>query len=273
MEPVKYVVKRGDSLSAIADRFYNNPNDWKVIAEENDIEDTVIHVGQKLVIPPQKITIPLEWVETENPLQELHYAFPDGVSWRLVKAGVEVDGAVERTVGEPSTITRIFNKFRKSIILIANKFQVPSELMLATIATESGGNADARREEPGFKMDEITPHRVSVGLMQTLISTARAATNKAVDADWLKIPINSMEAGVSYIVQQEHKTHLDPPKVCCAYNAGGIYHQSGYKNRWKMRQYPIGTGHHADRFVKWYNDAVAVLETEDCLNHAKFFEL
>jgi hypothetical protein len=31
-----------------------------------------------------------------------------------------------------------------------------------------------------------------------------------------------------------------------------------------MRQYPIGTSEHCDRFVKWFNDAVAVLDT-----HAK----
>jgi hypothetical protein len=27
-----------------------------------------------------------------------------------------------------------------------------------------------------------------------------------------------------------------------------------------MRQYPIGTSKHCDRFVKWFNDAVFVLE-------------
>jgi hypothetical protein len=25
-------------------------------------------------------------------------------------------------------------------------------------------------------------------------------------------------------------------------------------NRWRMRQFPIGTSHHADRFVQWFND-------------------
>ncbi len=30
-----------------------------------------------------------------------------------------------------------------------------------------------------------------------------------------------------------------------------------------MRQYTNGTGHHADRFVAWFNDAFQVFETLD----------
>jgi len=49
-----YVVAAGDTLSAIAKKFYGNANRWKDILEAN--KDTVkdpntIRVGQELIIP------------------------------------------------------------------------------------------------------------------------------------------------------------------------------------------------------------------------------
>ncbi|MBT8381705.1 MAG: lytic transglycosylase domain-containing protein, partial [Ignavibacteria bacterium] len=77
----------------------------------------------------------------------------------------------------------------------------------------------------------------------------------------LKKPSNSIKAGTSYIAEQFPITNFDPPKVACAYNSGGVYQNRGKKNRWKMRQYPIGTAKHCDRFVNWFNDAVFVLKS------------
>ena len=67
----------------------------------------------------------------------------------------------------------------------------------------------------------------------------------------------------AYIAGQWKVTHFDPPKVACAYNAGGIYHNDAAQNRWKMRQYPIGTAEHANRFVKWFNDCFEVLDQDN----------
>ncbi|WP_232664230.1 LysM peptidoglycan-binding domain-containing protein [Pseudonocardia sp. TRM90224] len=47
-----YVVESGDTLSAIAERFYGNANDYRRIAEANGIANPdLIHPGQQLVIP------------------------------------------------------------------------------------------------------------------------------------------------------------------------------------------------------------------------------
>lgn len=47
-----YVVKPGDTLRAIADRFYENPALDDVIARANDIDDpALIHSGLRLKIP------------------------------------------------------------------------------------------------------------------------------------------------------------------------------------------------------------------------------
>lgn len=195
-------------------------------------------------------------------LKELH-GHNGGVRWRLVPDGVFVEGTgLERTSGEPITVTRVWEAYHVPINTWARHYGVYCELIVATICTESSGRADARRCEPGYESDATTPSKVSLGLMQTLISTAREALGKPdIDTAWLLDPGNAIRAGTAYIERQAGATRLDPPKVACAYNAGGVYDNDGDRNRWKMRQFPIGTGDHCDRFVKWFNDAVAILKS------------
>jgi hypothetical protein len=185
-----------------------------------------------------------------------------GTTWRLAKGGVIVgdEAAPRRSPGAPRTITRIWETFRRPIEKCAAAYGVPAELILATIATESGGKPDVVREEPGYISDEATPHRVSPGLMQTLISTARETLNEpTMTRAQLLDPETSIRAGTAYIRRQARITNFDPPLVACAYNAGGLYRQDGADNPWKLRQFPIGTGKHADRFVAWFGDSLAVL--------------
>jgi Transglycosylase SLT domain len=199
----------------------------------------------------------------------------ESIQWRLVAGGIETEGAgIERTVGKPATATRVWQSFAPVINEVAEEHVLPCELIVATICTESRGNPKALRLEPGFVSDEKTPHRVSPGLMQTLISTARMSLRKdRLSRADLFDPGTSIRAGTAYIAQQRTKTNFDPPLVAAAYNAGGLYANTGVKNRWKLRQYPIGTGAHCDRFVKFYNDAVVVLaahKTKPTISHADF---
>jgi nucleoid-associated protein YgaU len=47
-----YVVKRGDTLSAIAARLYRDPTQWRVIAVANDLDDPHhLQIGVRLAIP------------------------------------------------------------------------------------------------------------------------------------------------------------------------------------------------------------------------------
>ena len=267
---ITYKVKTGDTLGKIAKKFLGSSSKYKLIAKANKISNPdKIKVGQKIKIPVSDSDN--ESTNNNNSgidfssLKKYHSAFSDGIKWRLVEDGVEIQGnEVERTKGKPVTVTKIWESRNKEINKWAKEFSVPCELIIATIATESGNNAKARREEPGFISDEKTPNKVSVGLMQTLLSTAASTLGKEkVTAKWLEKPTNSVQAGTCYISQQAKRTNLDPPKVACAYNAGGIYFNNGEKNRWKMRQYPLGTSMHCDRFVKWYNDAVFLLKNHN----------
>jgi hypothetical protein len=93
-------------------------------------------------------------------LVEPHRFREDGVSWRLQRLGVEVQGqgSPRTTGGLPETIIRIWRKFGPSIRTASERYQVPVELLLADIATESGGRPDAEQLEPD--MSQIRKHQV-----------------------------------------------------------------------------------------------------------------
>jgi soluble lytic murein transglycosylase-like protein len=134
----------------------------------------------------------------------------------------------------------------------AKRYGVPVELVVATIATESRGNPNARRSEPRIR-DE------SVGLMQTLVATAQGALGRqGLKGDDLLDPVLSIEAGTAYIAQQRGASHFDPPLVAATYNAGSIRRDNGDANRWKLLCFPTGTGRHVDSYVEWFSDYMRV---------------
>lgn len=205
-------------------------------------------------------------------LTESH-GYRDSVRWRLASDGIRIEEAdPEIFGGEPKTVRRIWQEFSGSITEWAHDFGVPAELIVAAICTETRGDPKAVREEPGYVSDEQTPARVSPGLMQTLISTARQTLgDDGIDRQWLLVPDNSIRAGTAYIALQWKATGFDPPKVACAYNAGGIYYNAGGDNRWKMRQYPINTDEHADRFVRWFNECFLMFRLDGMHPAVSFF--
>lgn len=183
-----------------------------------------------------------------------HSAFPEGVEWRLERAGVAVAAEpVARSPGAPLTVSNIWSRYREPLIRASDEYRVPLELLIATIATQSGGNPTARRSEPKIG-DE------SVGLTQLLTSTAKSVMDDAsIDAEWLLTPENSIRAGAAYIAGQRSRTNFDPPLVAAGYDAGSVRRDPSPTNRWKVRTF----GNNVDRFVTWFNDAVVVLREEE----------
>lgn len=186
-------------------------------------------------------------------LTRSHGHFPAGVTWSLVPAGISIEGASAKgTAGEPKTVRKVWEDYGVLCADAAKRYGVPVELIVATIATESSGNPNARRAEPKIN-DE------SVGLMQTLVATARSVTGRTtLRGDDLLDPRTSIDAGTAYIASQRGSTHFDPPLVAAAYNAGSLRLDDGDSNRWKLRCFPLGTGAHLDRFVAWFGDAMRV---------------
>jgi peptidoglycan hydrolase-like protein with peptidoglycan-binding domain len=191
--------------------------------------------------------------------------------WRLGAAGVEVEGEAgpRRSASgvrpaAPRIAAAAWALHRAALEAAARRFAVPVELLLATACTESAGRADAVREEPGFLDDRRTPHRVSPGLMQTLISTAREALGDAsLDRAKLLDPAVSAMAGAAYIRRQAQAGRLptgyDPPLVAIAYNAGSLRPNRDATDPWGLVQTRRGNGAwHADSFSAFLGDACAV---------------
>lgn len=195
---------------------------------------------------------------------EWHTKFQGGVMWRVNDDGfVEINGSgIERSKAKPDPAKLIWDKFGDDITATSKMLEVPADLIIACICTEAlvqvmKGDYAAERKEPGYLSDSQTPGRVSFGIMQTLLSTAQSMLpGVKVNRKWLTVPANSIRAGAMYIRSQRMSTKYDPPMVAAAYNAGGVYLNNGTKNRWKLRCFPLGTGDHIDRFVRFYNDAV-----------------
>jgi transglycosylase-like protein with SLT domain len=175
------------------------------------------------------------------------------------------DETPPRTPGPPRTAALAWERFRAPMQDAARRSGVPVELLLATACTESGGRADAVREEPGYVSDEATPQRVSPGLMQTLIGTAREALgDPSLDRARLLDLAVSLRAGAAVIRRQavsgRRPTAFDPPLVCVAYNAGGLRENDAAGCPWGLAQTRRDARHwHADAFVAFFNDAAAVL--------------
>lgn len=223
----------------------------------------------------QQRSTPTDWRAEMTPLlpplMEWHTA-PVGAgtrSWKLGAGGI----AIENAQGLPALVTarlpmvqRCWQAHRQAFIATAIAQRVPVELLLATACTESGGRADAVREEPGFVSDEETPHRVSPGMMQTLISTAREALrDPAIDRAALLRPEVSLAAGAAFIRRQamggRTPTGFDPPLVAIAYNAGSL--RLAANNPWGMVQTRRGDAlWHADEFVACFNAAWQLLESD-----------
>ncbi|WP_431304926.1 peptidoglycan-binding protein [Sediminicoccus sp. BL-A-41-H5] len=204
---------------------------------------------------------PRPWAEALRPylppLREWH-GHRGTRRWRLTPQGIAIEGEPMPGNTPARLAATCWARHQAPLEAAARRFAVPVELLLATTCTESGGRAEAVREEPGFTSDAATPHRVSPGLMQTLISSAREALgDPRLDRAALLDPGVSAAAGAAFIARQARITGFDPPLVAIAYNAGSLRPAS---NPWGLVQTQRGQGHfHADSFCAFFNDALAVI--------------
>lgn len=206
-------------------------------------------------VTPAKIGL---LVELLPELTKPHKMYPESVDWHLTATGISIEGADPiGSAGKPATVRDIWSKYGELCTRSAKQYGVPIELIVATIATESSGKPDGRRPEPKLN-DE------SVGLMQTLVGTARDALGRqSIKGDDLLDPGLSIDAGTAYIAKQRGNTHFDAPLVAAAYNAGSLRKDAAEANRWRLLCYPTGTGNHIDKFVTWFADAMRVSGEEN----------
>ncbi len=218
--------------------------------------------GATVAAPPPGSRSRLSTVDLDE-LTRSHHRYPGGSDWKLTADGVEVDGtSMSFKAADRALVERLLRDYTVAIGAIARIAPVPLELVIATICVESSGNLTKPRREPGCDRSnpERTPHRVSHGLMQTLLSTAREALDQpALRLNDLADAETSIRAGMFYMSRQSRRTGFDPPLVAAAYNAGNVIFNAGPENRWRLKQYPIGSGKHVDRFIGFFNAAMTAV--------------
>jgi soluble lytic murein transglycosylase-like protein len=179
--------------------------------------------------------------------------FASPLQWQLARDGIRIGGAApELRAGNAGAVQLAWTRHQAAIETWAAHFGVPVELIIATMVTENGSlDPEARKVEP---------RDVSVGLMQTLVGTARdMLPGDPIDETWLKVPSNSIKAGTAYIAKKSSVTNFDPPLVAASYNAGSLRPPQGATtNRWNLHCTPradagIADGCHIDVFVQWFN--------------------
>ena len=191
-------------------------------------------------------------------------SFRDSVPWRLTPGGILTDrGPVRVEPRERYRVERVAEAWRKYGSLIraaARRYRVPAELFLAIVINESSLDPKAFQKYRGYVSDRETPDRISVGLGAILIGTAQfMLKNPSIDRAWLQNPANNIRMVGLYLHRQYRLTGFDPPKVAAAYNAGGLYRQNGRKNRWKLRNHPLGHSVYIDLFVAVFDASMRFL--------------
>ena len=190
-----------------------------------------------------------------------------GKEWRKGSGGIEVkEDGYPRTPGEPISVQNLWEDFGDALKQASWEFEVPVDIVAAMIPVESERkenyhfDPESLRKEPGYVSDQETPHLISPGLMQTLISTAKHTADRhnilhpdRVDRELLFDPFYSIMIGTAYISDLIDRYSADPVLMCAAYNAGGVYRSS---NEWGLRVYSPSR---IDRYIQWFNDFHAAL--------------
>ncbi len=184
----------------------------------------------------------------------------NSVIWRLTDRGVALCSGVlpvSRVARHRRRwIPRVWRDFGPLITEAAARHNVPAELIVTVIVNESGGRRGTINTYSRYVSDARTPSRVSIGLGQMLLSTARAIMkDRSIDRAWLLTPRNAIDAIAVYLDRQYRTTGFDPPLVAAAYNAGALYRDPSPANRWRLRNHPVGRSIYIDTFVAVANAA------------------
>lgn len=165
--------------------------------------------------------------------------YHNGIRWRVRESGViEVEGeGILRTEGNPRTAETNWLDYRANWLAAQEEFSVPVHIALSVMLVEAWPpfhgfhrNPQQDREEPGYTSDEATSHKVSSGIMHTLLSTAQSEHRKRglferpPTREDLYFPDRSIRAGVAYLATLAERYGMEPMLLQVGYNAGGVKH-------------------------------------------------
>ncbi len=196
--------------------------------------------GDDMTVPPPR---GVTWAERSAELHQraCFHRYGDSVAWRLGPSGLELrEGAVKsdrRVDHRLRLIEPVWQRYGGLIATAARAHAVPAELILTVIVEESGGKPSAIARYRGYRSDAATPRKISVGLGQMLISTARATAPehaRRIDRRWLSDPANAISLIARFLADQYRETGFDPPLAAASYNVGAIMRSFARDNRWRL---------------------------------------
>ena len=200
-----------------------------------------------------------------------HTQFAGGLMWAYDNSGISLGNAAPlRSKGNPATCAAILAIYAREIFDAATKHDVPPELIVMTIATETGSNRRSNFTGPDTFRWEARHTDYSAGPMQTLGATAREVIRDLglphpnppkFSVKPAEPPANnplyegnvSIDIGTGYIAKKIAKVGLDPILVAASYNAGSIVEDSS--SPWRLRTF----GEHLNRSAEWFGDACFLL--------------
>jgi len=219
----------------------------RMAADANEAANTTVNAAVQVIRhTPAQVVMQHQPAAPLPPPQPWKRFADDGLGWRVSADGVTTEDDPEpmRTVGEPVTVTRIWQNYGALIGPMAEQFSLPATVVVMVIATESGGKPAAYRKEPDG--------RESSGLGQALTGTASEIMGRAISVADLRDPALAIEVTCRYLQRQAAKTGLDPILAAAGYNAGSLVYSPA--NRWRLRS----TEGHLDRSARYFGDACAV---------------
>jgi hypothetical protein len=154
-------------------------------------------------------------------------------------------------------IAPTWQRYGPLIAAAAQRHAVPVEIILASIVDESGGKASAIATNPGYVSDAATPSKISVGLGQMLISSARAiAPERRWDRAALSDPALAIDLVARYHARFYRQTGFDPRLVAWTYLTGTAPKLSPGQ-RWYPRNHE-----HAARYTAVFEASVVYLASQ-----------
>jgi peptidoglycan L-alanyl-D-glutamate endopeptidase CwlK len=195
-----------------------------------------------------------------------------GQPWRVDGRGIYLRNGTDaiplRSPGTPRTCSAVVAAFGPAIARAAAKHGVPPELLIMTIATETGIFRDDGFTGPKTFRWEAHIKDYSAGPMQILSETARRISTAAglgyspdsfpsLDREPSRTPKDlalydgevALDIGAAFIRQIIEKVGTNPLLVAASYNAGSLRPSS--TNLWRIHC----SGDHLDRAAIWYGDA------------------
>lgn len=253
---------------------------WWLVSTKFGVETRVGWVQADFIKFDQPISGRIDWSRTPQlGASGFHNRF-GGQSWRFDNTGVFLEDDPtnpRRSHGSPKTCSAILDLYGQQIFDASMKHGIPPELIVLTIATESGADRKSKFTGPPTFRWEPGVRSYSAGPMQTLASTAQEVIDKlqlTYDKEGVAPTFTSEPASVPQTLglydptinidigtgeiklnNLRHSTGFDPILVAACYNAGSLRQTNA--NPWGLFTF----GDHLNRASEWFGDACFLLNT------------